>query len=199
MSMPYRLSQFDEKAAPPYWNILERDAWFSKEAIKELMKRLPEGLRDVDPGRVKPLSVLRRILSQEYYGKELERATEDLKAARTEQEERALAVAEWEHARWIRWMLSRGWMPATPEQAVFSVKENNPRQQLFVARLHPCICAFNYLDTLASVLANECGITKEFYQYDARNVIDTEAILEMQWFREHTEEQEPGGGDGIDE
>lgn len=39
-------------------------------------------------------------------------------------------------------MLSRGWLPASADDAVFAVKCGNERQQLFVAKLHPCICAY---------------------------------------------------------
>lgn len=190
LSMPYRLFQFENKIVPPYWDILDRNAWTSQKATDELTELLPDGLSKVDPGLIKPLSVFRSKKSQEFRDEELKMQMEELEEKRSSLVKDVLAVAEWEHARWTRWMLSRGWMPATPEEAVFSVKENNPRQQLFVARLHPCICAFAFLDTLATVLYDKCGIAKEFYQYDARNVIDTGAILKLEWFQDNSEKLE---------
>lgn len=54
-----------------------------------------------------------------------------------------------EHARWIRWAYSRGWRAAPPEQVLFYMEEGNPKQQLYIARLHGCLCASQELAVLA--------------------------------------------------
>lgn len=97
------------------------------------------------------------------------------------------AVAIWEHNRWIRWMLSRGWLPATPEDAVFACQCGNARQQLFVARLHPCICAYEAQKELSDTLFKQCGLQKDFYTYDLANIKDTRRLLALEWVREREE------------
>lgn len=54
-----------------------------------------------------------------------------------------------EHARWIRWAYSRGWKATTPDQVLFYMEEGNPKQQLYIARLHGCLCASQELAVLA--------------------------------------------------
>ena len=44
------------------------------------------------------------------------------------------AIAKWEHYRWVRLLLSRGWGAATIEEAVFAYKCRNPRQQMFACK-----------------------------------------------------------------
>lgn len=94
-------------------------------------------------------------------------------------------IAEWEHGRWIRWMLSRGWMPLSFEEAVFAYISGNPRQQLFVSKQHPCICAYGDLQKLQDVLREEpCGIDKDFYTYDLSNIRATKSLLSLEWIPE---------------
>lgn len=97
-------------------------------------------------------------------------------------------IAVWEHDRWVRWMLSRGWLPASAEDAVFAFESGNERQQLFVARLHPCICSYEAQKELKRTLKNECGIDKDFYSYDMANIKDTKRLLGLEWLREREKE-----------
>lgn len=100
-------------------------------------------------------------------------------------------IAQWEHDRWIRWMLSRGWMPLSFEEAVFAYISGNPRQQLFVSKQHPCICAYGDLQKLQAVLREEpCGIDKDFYTYDLSNIRATKKLLSLEWFGERAIESE---------
>lgn len=98
-------------------------------------------------------------------------------------------IAEWEHARWVKWMLSRGWLPATFDEAVFAYNQGNPRQQLFVARLHPCICSYEDLAKLTKILYENCDIEKDFYTADLNNVKATKSILSLEWFKDKIPEQ----------
>ena len=93
-------------------------------------------------------------------------------------------IAEWEHGRWIRWMLSRGWLPLSFEEAVFAYKCGNPRQQLFVSKQHPCICAYEDLKKLQTILQESCGIKKDFHTYDSSNIRDTKKLLSLEWIPE---------------
>lgn len=99
-------------------------------------------------------------------------------------------IAEWEHGRWIRWMLSRGWLPLSFEEAVFAYKRGNPRQQLFVSKQHPCICAYEDLKELQTILQKSCRIEKDFYTYDSSNIRDTKKLLSLEWI--------PGRGNEIE-
>ena len=61
-----------------------------------------------------------------------------------------------EHSRWLRWAIARGWKKAAPEEVVRYMKAGNPKQQLYIARLHGCICALQELDELADAMC-ECA------------------------------------------
>ena len=100
-----------------------------------------------------------------------------------------LAIAEWEHARWVKWMVSRGWMPANIDEVVFAIEQGNPRQQLFVAKLHPCICSYNDLKILQNALLTRCNMKKDFFTYDLLNIRDTQKLLALEWI--HTTPKEP--------
>lgn len=100
------------------------------------------------------------------------------------------AIAIWEHNRWVKWMLSRGWLPASFDDAVFAFNCGNPRQQLFVARLHPCICSYEDLKELSKVLLKKCGITKDFYTSDLTNIQMTKQLLSLKWLKEKAKEDE---------
>lgn len=99
-------------------------------------------------------------------------------------------IAEWEHSRWVKWMLSRGWLPASFDESVFGFSNGNPRQQLFVAKLHPCICSYEDLKKLENILLEKCGLNRDFYTADLDNVKSTKKILALEWLREKTQETE---------
>ena len=50
-----------------------------------------------------------------------------------------------EHVRWNYFVCSRGWRQATVEQMRRYIAQGNPRQQLYLAKLHPCIVDWNRL------------------------------------------------------
>ena len=107
--------------------------------------------------------------------------------SRTEQEQ---SIAEWEHARWVKWMISRGWMPATIDEAVFAIENGNPRPQLFVAKLHPCICSYKDLKLLQNALLTRCNMEKDFFTYDLLNIRDTNKLLALEWIQSIPKEPE---------
>lgn len=61
----------------------------------------------------------------------------------------------YEHSRWIRWVLSRGWKSASSEQVLNYMRAGNPKHQLHIAKLHGCICSLNELQDFSNSLCNE--------------------------------------------
>ena len=107
---------------------------------------------------------------------------------KTSEDAEIRTISEWEHARWVRWMLSRGWKAASIEEAVFAHHSGNPRQQLFACKMHPLICAYDEQKNLAEKLKENCGINKDFYSYDYRNVEATRQLLDLEWVVDKTRE-----------
>lgn len=60
-----------------------------------------------------------------------------------------------EHVRWIRWAYSRGWKKADPEQVILYMNAGNPKQQLYIARLHGCLCSIEDLKLLSERMVEE--------------------------------------------
>jgi hypothetical protein len=56
-----------------------------------------------------------------------------------------------EHDRWCRSMLSRGWMPASPAQMQAYIQRGCTRHQLYLAKLHPFLCAWDQLGEMKPV------------------------------------------------
>ncbi len=108
----------------------------------------------------------------------------------TERTKQELSVAEWEHARWVKWMISRGWMPANIDDVVFAFENGNPRHQLFVAKLHPCICSYQDLKILQNALYSRCKMEKDFFTYDLLNIQDTDKLLALEWTQPISEKSE---------
>lgn len=105
-------------------------------------------------------------------------------------------LTTYEHARWARWALSRGWIPATPSEAVSYMMSGNPKQQLFIARMHACICSVEDLTllqkTLYEELTDERGdnyapsganedIYDRFINMDKRSIESTPDLLIRSW------------------
>lgn len=54
-------------------------------------------------------------------------------------------AAREEHRRWVSFICSRGWRQATIAQMQAYIEQGNPRQQLYLAKLHPCITSWQRL------------------------------------------------------
>lgn len=70
-------------------------------------------------------------------------------------------LLHYEHNRWLRWAQSRGWIKATPTQVVQFMEDGNPKQQLFVARMHGCICSVEELKNLSDKMFNVLAIDED--------------------------------------
>ena len=182
---------------PQGWDILDSSAWASQAFWQKIGDRFPQGIPSMLELVLWRIPLLYskqedKMDTEEMDSSELHKAYRDLAPEPKLWLEELIAVSEWEHARWTRWMLSRGWMPATVKEAVFAYRSGNTRQQLFVARLHPCICSFADLLTLAKELREEAKYEKEpldkdFVKYDVRNVFNTKQIMQLQWFTSMSE------------
>ncbi len=92
-------------------------------------------------------------------------------------------LAQWEHRRWNRFMISRGWVGAQTDQMKRYHAEGNKRQQLYVARMHPCITDFSKISALDRTWSRLSGKKSTFKQNDLTTIQMTEHILGMKWTR----------------
>lgn len=95
-------------------------------------------------------------------------------------------LTEYEHARWMRFMVSRGWVASTPAQALMHMKNGSPKHQLFAARMHPCITPSSELavlqNKLRAGLSEIDGTRSKKYKEDGALVkIDRSSIESTAW------------------
>lgn len=90
------------------------------------------------------------------------------------------ALTLWEKERWNRFMLSRGWLSATGEEAVSYIKAGNPRPGLNIARLHPCLIPFDGLEALEKTLYDEFSMEKNFRDSDKSSITATHLLIQSQ-------------------
>lgn len=100
----------------------------------------------------------------------------------------------YEHARWSRWMLTRGWSNASPSDTIEYMDAGNPKQQLYISRLHACLCSFDKLSELAEAMemhyikngdtrfVDKNGEAKDFTRIDKSSLEHTADILQTVWF-----------------
>jgi hypothetical protein len=99
-------------------------------------------------------------------------------------------LTKYEHCRWFRYMLSRGWLPSTAAETIAYIKSGNPSQQLHIARLHSCMIPWEELPALQEALLNAgpdsdafCRFTPGYFtKYDEKNIAHTADIIERTWF-----------------
>lgn len=87
-------------------------------------------------------------------------------------------LSSWEQVRWSRFMLSRGWMPASVLQSKAYTSGENKNHQLYIAKLHPAIREY---EQLASV---ERELQHDFKIYNRRNLMNTCHILRLDWLEQ---------------
>ena len=161
LSLGYRLyhCRYDgNPVLPDFWDIPDQDAIFSERGLRRLSEKLGSSPQIDDTGHWTDIN-----------GKHQSAVYEGSRMAET------LALAEWEHDRWNRFMISRGWMRATIEQMRTYMAAGNRRQQLYIGRLHPFICPFGDLAELEQELHNPIR------EYDVQNIRMTGPILTRQW------------------
>ena len=88
-------------------------------------------------------------------------------------------IAEWEHERWNRYMISRGWVTASKSQVALYRQHGNVRQQLYIGRMHPCIIQYKKLKQLEDELNFDGNTKLDFTSNDIKNVKATGDIISM--------------------
>lgn len=100
-------------------------------------------------------------------------------------EETIEKLSAWEQIRWSRYMLSRGWLPASVQQVNIYRTQSYKKHQLYIARLHPAICDYTKLGEVQNALK------KDFQKYNRKNLQNTSRILRLEWLEmEKTMEME---------
>ncbi|MCD8022961.1 MAG: hypothetical protein LUF30_08340 [Lachnospiraceae bacterium] len=167
MSLPYRICQFRYKNMGPIfpagWDISDRDAFFSeasRDQIAAVIGNRPE-TDDIprDDNHYNPIHT-------------------DSEYAET------LRMAEWEHERWNRYMISRGWSQADTDKVKKYYDMGNRRQQLFAGKLHPCITEYGKLQKVESDLRKKTGMKRNFRDSDIKSIQNTVPLIKMMWTQE---------------
>lgn len=70
-----------------------------------------------------------------------------------------ILLLQYEHSRWLRWAISRGWKKATIDEVLNYMRAGNPKQQLHIARLHGCICSLDDLEVLSKRMCSYAETT----------------------------------------
>lgn len=105
-------------------------------------------------------------------------------------EDEISAMAEWEHNRWIRWCITQGWLSISSMQSSACFHFGNPRHQLYIAKLHPCMCPTTELVKLSKDLKEKCNMERDFYSLDRLAIELTDNALRQEWYCEHKEREE---------
>ena len=101
-------------------------------------------------------------------------------------DDRTQKLCQWEHLRWSRSMiLNEGWIVASPTQVEKYINAGNHRQQLFSAKMHPCIqVKWSELDELSQKISQMLinnGVAleryKDFKKSDENSILFTKEIL----------------------
>lgn len=102
-------------------------------------------------------------------------------------DDRTKKLYQWEHLRWSRYAtLNEAWITASLAQVEKYISAGNHRQQLFSAKMHPCIQAkWSELDDLSqkiSQMLRNNGVDlkkdKNFKKSDEDSILSTKEILE---------------------
>ena len=86
-------------------------------------------------------------------------------------------LAKYEHDRWVRWMLSEGWLPASVDDILLYKRAGAEKHQLHIAKMHPCICDWEELKNVEEDLSKELHKEIDFHSFDIESAGKTEQIL----------------------
>lgn len=94
-------------------------------------------------------------------------------------------LCRWEHDRWCKYLiLSENWSPSTLEDAKKFIVAGNLRQQLFVAKVHPCLSRWSKLDEISKVISQtlrnnglDLKADKNFKKSDETSILSTSEIM----------------------
>lgn len=92
-------------------------------------------------------------------------------------------LAEWEHDRWIRFMISRGWTLAKIKNMKLYYSEGNTRQQLYIGKMHPCMIPYEDIEKVDKAWSSLTDKPYSFKENDIFAIQMTEQILNREWTR----------------
>lgn len=122
-----------------------------------------------------------------------------------------IEMLNYERARWMRYMISRGWQSASSEDTIKFIEAGNPGRQLYIGLLHGCICSQKDVTKLQEELYNSYRykfnndvderfagndpriiekdkkkslVFDKYLQYDIRSLKQTSDIISTAWFPE---------------
>ena len=169
---------------------------------------MPYRLFQINVGKYGHIFSLDQPLSTDFPPKDIDRLVETVTSALTASDTRFAIKQEllrYEHSRWMRWTISRGWKAASSEQVIHYMKSGNPKHQLYIARLHGCICDLDMLPQLAQDLCDQAYLVnatqadryadkellygavsftpKDFMRIDKSNIEATGDIIARKWMQ----------------
>lgn len=89
--------------------------------------------------------------------------------ARKKHSKHLVTLNKWEHNRFCAYLLSTGWLPATPEETRYYMNNGVDRHTFQIARLHPCLCSWEDLIQLYNVLHQAYIGTMDVYGKEKHN------------------------------
>lgn len=98
-------------------------------------------------------------VSREGLAQEFENRLEEKRGSGGNGELSLETLAMYEHGRWNRFMLSRGWMSASMDQMLAYIQRGNARHHLYIGKLHPFICSWEQLGQAGD---SPTGIQREY-------------------------------------
>ena len=132
ISLPYRL--FEAGIFPIGWYIQNKEAYWCAEARQKLSHQFNEALYRESPIKISDM----QVSTKNSLPNEPENINQEL----------LKKLAQYEHMRWCCYQLTRGWIPAKPDHAVDYMNAGVPRHVLQIAKIHPCICSWEELESL---------------------------------------------------
>lgn len=206
MSLPYRMYQcsLDDKPILPIGldplenrplSILDDDSFFSEDALKSYSIKFKEaGVKAAEASGKKSGGWETAEYQKKYkirvsanYPSEKQGIFLDESnnlcrySIEDDTESELYQLAEWEHNRWIRFMISRGWTIAEIRHMKLYYQEENKRQQLYIGKMHPCIVPYEKISKVDKAWNALTGKLGSFKENDISAIQMTERVLDMEW------------------
>lgn len=181
---------------------------YNRDSSMAVALSMPYRLFQINVGKYGHIFSLDQPLSTDFSPKDIDRLVETVTSALTASDTRFAIKQEllrYEHSRWMRWTISRGWKAASSEQVIHYMKSGNPKHQLYIARLHGCICDLDMLPQLAQDLCDQAYLVndaqadryadkellygavsftpKDFMRIDKSNIEATGDIIARKWMQ----------------
>lgn len=181
---------------------------YNRDSSMAVALSMPYRLFQVNVGETGHILSLDKSIQPHIPPKDIDKLANTFRKALTSsdnQKDNKQNLLMYEHSRWLRWAISRGWKSASSEQVINYMKYGNPKQQLYIARLHGCICSLKELEHLSNELCEQAYLVndsetnryaekreivygaihfkpKNFLAIDESNIEATSDIIKTSWF-----------------